>query len=320
MLLGRPGALSGDTDTAVQFDGVNDNVNFGDPANDSLELGTTDFSIELWMKTGLNNSQSVIGKQGSSGAYWQLLVTNAASQLGKLRATFNDGATTRQLFSSARVDDNAWHHVLVSFKRATGVDMYVDGAKTSLTGALTGSLNNTAALQIGKVTGFPYYTGLHRRRRDLPVGALADARKRPHSRLAGPGRDRAVADDHRSGHADGRRAPDVHRQDRDTPGDSSQVTLKIYSGSTATGTPLQTRTTTATENNVWSVNAARRLPTARTPPPVSQSDSVGNSGTASRTFVVSAPTAPPDYRAAVLASAPRAYWRLGEGSGDGDRR
>src|SRR5262249_6105810 len=76
VVLGRPGALTGDTDTAAQFDGVNDNVNMGSPANGSLDLGTSDVSIELWMKTGINNQQSVLGKQGTSGAYWQLLVTN----------------------------------------------------------------------------------------------------------------------------------------------------------------------------------------------------------------------------------------------------
>ena len=129
--------LWNDTDTGIRFDGVNDLVDFGNPANGALNLGTGDFTLELWMRTAVNNSQSVLAKQGSSGAYWQLLVTNAAGQVGKLRASFSDGSTLRQGFSSVRVDDNVWHYVVGTYDGAFGSQ-----------GTFLANLNGTAASPI----------------------------------------------------------------------------------------------------------------------------------------------------------------------------
>ncbi len=75
-------------------------------------------------------------------------------------------------------------------------------------------------------------------------------------------------------------------------GDLSTITVKLYTGGVATGTPTQTLTTTASAG-AWSVT-----PTALTNNTytltVSQSDSAGNTGTsAARTFTIAIDTTPP---------------------------
>jgi hypothetical protein len=317
-LLGQAGPLVGDPDKAVRFDGVNDLVDFGDPADGSLDLGTGNFAVEFWLKTSSNSQNySVIGKQ-TSGASWNILTTTGAagsSTLGKLRATFSDGSTTRQLYSPVRVDDNNWHHVVVSFVRATGMEMYIDGARTSQNAPLTGSLSNSTPMQVGKVTGYAFFNGTIDDVALYPT-ALTQARVSAHL-AAAQGPDVAPPAPTITGPASptGDPRPTFTGRSGTQVGDSSQLTVKLYEGPTAGGSAIQTLNATTTENGVWSVNASSSLADGTYTAVVSQSDSGGNVGTASRTFTLSAPTAPPDYRAAIAASGPRGYWRLGEGSG-----
>jgi hypothetical protein len=94
-------------------------------------------------------------------------------------------------------------------------------------------------------------------------------------------------------------------------GDSATVTVKIYLGSSATGSPAQTLTTTRDAGSgAYAVDAAA-LDAATYTARAEQADSAGNVGkSAPTTFTI-----PSDYRTAVMADNPRGYWRLGEGSG-----
>ncbi|MDX6642825.1 MAG: large repetitive protein, partial [Solirubrobacteraceae bacterium] len=69
-------------------------------------------------------------------------------------------------------------------------------------------------------------------------------------------------------------------------GDLSTVTVKVYSGSSATGSPIQTLTTTQS-GGAWSVPASPALAEGTYTARAQQSDSSGNIGTsASSTFVI----------------------------------
>ena len=97
-------------------------------------------------------------------------------------------------------------------------------------------------------------------------------------------------------------------------GDSSQVTLRIWSGSAATGTPVQTRTVTQSAGS-WSVAASPALAPGTYTARAEQTDGAGNTGqSAAVTFTAAAPDLTA-YRSVVLADGPSAYWRLGETSG-----
>jgi hypothetical protein len=74
-------------------------------------------------------------------------------------------------------------------------------------------------------------------------------------------------------------------------GDSSTVTIEIYSGSTATGSPVQTLTTTAAAG-AWSVAPSTALAVGTYTAQASQSDNAGNTGTTTANTFTVQPAAP----------------------------
>jgi hypothetical protein len=158
--LGVPGALMTETTTAARFDGVDDRVNMGDPANGALDVGTGDFTVEAWLKTSVNGERTVVSKRPSSGPYWQFTVTDDSGHAGHVRVNLSDGAVNRQAYGPAvRVDDGAWHHVAVVFDRDVGIIVYVDGSSASTAGASAGDVGNAASLLVGKATAYGYFSG-----------------------------------------------------------------------------------------------------------------------------------------------------------------
>jgi hypothetical protein len=115
--LGAAGALSGDANSAVSFDGVNDLVSVG-----SAGLSGS-FSLELWAflagpgSAGATSYATLLGYDGSHRLLWQTWPGS-----GKLLVQF-DG----NFFSSVSVSANAWHHVVYVFDGAAE-RFYVDGA------------------------------------------------------------------------------------------------------------------------------------------------------------------------------------------------
>ena len=83
--------------------------------------------------------------------------------------------------------------------------------------------------------------------------------------------------------------------------DTTTVTVKLYAGPTATGPALQTFTNVAAGSGTWTVNAAALTANAQYTAQVTQTDTAGNSGNGSKTFVIdtAAPaptiTTPPAY-------------------------
>jgi Concanavalin A-like lectin/glucanases superfamily len=159
-VLGAPGALAGDANTAVGLDGVDDRVSMGDPASGALDFGTGDFSAEAWVRTTVNGERTIVSKRPSTGPYWQFTVTDDSGHAGQIRVNASDGTTTRQAYGPARrVDDGAWHHVVVVFDRDTGIVVYVDGVSQATAGPLTGDVSSSGPFLVGKATGYGYLAG-----------------------------------------------------------------------------------------------------------------------------------------------------------------
>lgn len=153
--------LAGDSNTAGGFDGGDDRIEFGDPSDGHLDVGTGDFTIEAWVKATANDERVIIAKRTTSGGYWQVTVSDDSNHAGEIRANVFDGTTLRQAYGPAlRVDDGNWHHVVVTFDRDVGITIYVDGVARSTAGAFTGDASNTGALVIGKGSGYPNYRGV----------------------------------------------------------------------------------------------------------------------------------------------------------------
>jgi hypothetical protein len=129
-------------------------------------LGTIarDFSISVWVKT----SQSV----GSPGdmAYWGAAIVSAdivtgdagdavpiALTAGQVAFNTGDGFTDQTLNSSATVNDNAWHHLVVTRSQATGQkQIYIDGAFDNSELGTTALLNGPQLLTIGAKSDAAY--------------------------------------------------------------------------------------------------------------------------------------------------------------------
>jgi hypothetical protein len=135
--LGALGALASDANTAARFDGTDDRVSMADPANGSLDLGTSDFTVEAWGKTSVNGERAFVSKRASSsGPYWQFTVSDDPGHQGEIRANVSAGSTREVYGPAIRVDDNAWHHVVVVYDRDAGITVYVDGVSRYFAGDL----------------------------------------------------------------------------------------------------------------------------------------------------------------------------------------
>lgn len=299
VLLGRPGAILGDPDTAVHFDGVDDEVSMGDPASGGLDFGTGDFTVEAWVKSTMNGEQVIAAKQ-TSGPYWQVTVTDDYGGIGRVRAKIFDGSSTRQAVGPAvQVDEGAWHHVVVLFDRDIGITIYVDKTYSKQTlGAMTKSVSNSAPFVIGGKTAGGYYPSFKGQIDDVAVypGLLSASRIQAHYdavlaadttspliSIRSPAAGASVADT----------TPTLSGLAGQAVGDSATVQVKVYGGSAATGSPVRTATTIRDVRRAWAAEPQPPLPPGTYTAQAVQSDAAGHVGqSAPVTFTVTSPPPP----------------------------
>jgi Concanavalin A-like lectin/glucanases superfamily/Bacterial Ig-like domain/Calcineurin-like phosphoesterase len=303
--LGVPGALFATPNTAARFDGVDDRVSMGDPANGSLDFGTGDFTVEAWVKTTVNGEETIVSKQPSTAPYWQVTVTDDASHVGQVRATI-DAGTWRQAYSLPRVDDGDWHQVVVVFVRASGITIYVDGTSSRFTsGAATGDVSNSGPFLIGKATGYAYFRGdidevsvyrgalsAQQVEAHFDKGTGGD-RTAPIVALTIPQSDAFVADT----------TPTFSGTSGLETGDSSGVQVKVFAGTGTSGPLVATARATSDPAGAWAVDVSSQLPAGTYTARAEQNDSAGNVGfSLPTTFTVLTPPPPGPSDPLVLAA------------------
>jgi uncharacterized repeat protein (TIGR01451 family) len=156
--LAQTGAIAGDSNTAAQFDGVNDYVTATRQIQD-------DFSIEFWLKStqGLNTNAQWWGNAGLVDGE----VSGTANDFGvSLRSDGKVVAGTGNpdtsiVSSSGGYNNGGWHHVVFTRTKATGaLALYVDGSSAGTATGNTLTLNGPATLNLGRIaTGTFYYSG-----------------------------------------------------------------------------------------------------------------------------------------------------------------
>ncbi len=132
---------------ALQFDGINDIVTFGDA---NLPSGTSSRTVEMWVN----------GTQQGANTYFFSYGTNAANQIfamgfdtsGRLLFTQNG-----QSFTSSIVINDGWHHVAISYDGAT-YQMYLDGVADNTSSPATNTVLGGTATIGGFVTNSLYAT------------------------------------------------------------------------------------------------------------------------------------------------------------------
>jgi hypothetical protein len=146
---GGPAPVAGPAGGALSFTPLR-YVEVNDDA--SLNFGTGDFSLDLWLKSQpVGGPMKVIEKRqsvSSSFRGYQLFLFNS-----KVGLQLANGTTFFNYVSTAVVADDLWHHVTVTVDRSSAtkeIRWYVDGNLVSTSpNPLAGSLTNTSTLRFG---------------------------------------------------------------------------------------------------------------------------------------------------------------------------
>lgn len=117
--------LSSQNSGSFFYDGSDDYLRL--PANFFNPDSGTPFTVSVWFKTG--TSGMILGQENGatpgSGTGWVPAIYVDTN--GKIRTScFWGGSTTNQSTSSASVNDNLWHQILVTFE-STSHKSYLDG-------------------------------------------------------------------------------------------------------------------------------------------------------------------------------------------------
>jgi hypothetical protein len=164
---GNHGTISGATfvtgriNQALSFDGVNDYVNVGDPANGTLDLGTGSFTIASWVRTPSSwwtgDAYRAIVAKATSFSYsptstatngWGFLLGNNR----RLSLGLPGVSIVPILSDTATLNTNTWYHMAVTYNASNNqVTYYINGIRlgTVKTSAEPVNLNNSRSFRIG---------------------------------------------------------------------------------------------------------------------------------------------------------------------------
>ena len=292
VLLGQPGALLSDTNRAAGFDGVNDTVRVGNSATLSP---TAALSLEAWVSPTSATLASVIRK----GQQYMLRTTADRAAICGLRKS----TTVRELTTPAGlVTTGSWHQLACTWDGAT-IRIYVDGTERA-SGALAAPIDSTStALSIGSdANSGERFKGTIDEVAVYP-GALSAQRVQTHYSVA---RTDSIAptvtlSTPAQGSSTNDATPTFSGRAGTALGDSTSVTVEVYSGTAASGTPVQTLTATPNGTGAWSVDATAALAEGTYTARAEQTDDSGNTGV-SATSTFSVDTTPPAVTLATPAS------------------
>ena len=133
---------------AYEFDGTDDYISV--PDDDSLDFGTRDFTISVWVKREDNNTTSrIITKKyavGDNSVGWSLGVSD-----GKLLFKLSNGTSNNAIASSSDFLDTTWHHVVATRNRSTNLLIYLDGVDDSSGNQVySHNVTNSKAIRIAR--------------------------------------------------------------------------------------------------------------------------------------------------------------------------
>jgi Concanavalin A-like lectin/glucanases superfamily len=141
-----PGGFNGG---AVRFDGSTSFISVPDAP--ALDFGAGDFSIDLWLRTSVNETgvRSILDKRASGPIGYHLFLYQ-----GRIGIQLADSTGYSNYISNLFVANGRWNHVAVTVARAshTGIQFYLNGTPGTVTGDPTshpGSLSNTVPLTFG---------------------------------------------------------------------------------------------------------------------------------------------------------------------------
>jgi hypothetical protein len=121
------------------------------PNSTSINFGTGDFSVSLWVKTSSSSTQTLLDKRDANDVGYHMVVY---SGVVLFQVQGPNGFLNHYSLSSKKVNDNQWHHIVVTIDRdnTSGGKIYVDNVlQYQFNPVLSfGSVTNTAPLYIGR--------------------------------------------------------------------------------------------------------------------------------------------------------------------------
>jgi hypothetical protein len=145
--------VTGISGSALGFDGINDDVDFGNPF--SLDL-TGSRSMSAWVKPDTNSPYKCIVAK----SMWK---ASLFLSYGKLRAIIDGSITDADSISNETVKNGEWQHVAMTFdiNGDKKIYLYINGQEVTYSrqNALSGSVSSTSAhdFTIGSDVGINYW-------------------------------------------------------------------------------------------------------------------------------------------------------------------
>jgi hypothetical protein len=272
--LGQQPPLATSADTSAGLDGVSGTVQI--PAAASISPSSA-LSIEAWIRPTAypSSSNSILRKDGQ----YALRLTQGGAVIFRLW----QGGTTYDLTSPVGVAPvDSWTYVAGTWDGTT-MTLYVDGnpvASEALSGAIDAP---DSGLYLGSTyDSYDYFQG------DLAQvalygSALPASRVLAHYLDAGPN----VSLDSPAAGSTMDATPTFGGSAGTQSADSADVSVKIYTGSSPSGSPVQTLTAPVDTNGIFSINSGA-LASGTYTAVASQTDDTGNVASRSTTFTVAA--------------------------------
>ncbi|TFV90712.1 PKD domain-containing protein [Blastococcus sp. CT_GayMR16] len=140
----RPGAISGDTDTAYRFGGTSSGIVYSQNATPAPNT----FTVEAWFQTTDRTGGKIVGfgnsRTSQSNTYDRHVYMDAQG-----RVIFGVNSSLKRTVSSATgLNDGKWHHVAASLSPA-GMALYVDGKLVGSRADTTTGSSYNGYLRIG---------------------------------------------------------------------------------------------------------------------------------------------------------------------------
>jgi Tfp pilus assembly protein PilE len=143
---------NGQPNNAYNFDGTSNYISVAD--SDALSLG--DFTLSAWIQTTGTNAARVINKEATSGSNYGILIVSLKAYF------FVDGTWGSHYIANVgpNLNDNNWNNVVATRSGST-LYLYVNGVQIGTRpSSTTATLDNTAALEIGRLyTSSQYFPG-----------------------------------------------------------------------------------------------------------------------------------------------------------------
>ncbi|WP_078452981.1 LamG domain-containing protein [Solemya velum gill symbiont] len=112
----------------LDFDGTNDCVQAPGSGTSAFNVGTSDFTIETWLKSTVTGASQVlvVARNTNTGVGKRYALFIASTNQAGLYINLGNGEAAT-LYSTTDVTDESWHHVAVVRKSIRTVELYVDG-------------------------------------------------------------------------------------------------------------------------------------------------------------------------------------------------